>query len=172
MKPLWNHEHFRSDIDPTTSRQRAVETRLTPKLAGYGQSGERPCHVLIRSSHQRGTNSRLVPRCQDALRAASSCHRKRLGVNEVDVLVATHEAFGGHDAETCCPARGSQPGAQTGRHALERQEVDQKVYNMFWRWQIDREIFLSISKRMALVAEAVRPRIGLSQRRTEQKRPR
>jgi hypothetical protein len=147
MKPLRNQQHFRSDIEPTTSLQPAVETRLTPKLAGLCDPCERPCEDIIRSSHQRGTNWRLVPRCQDALRAAartaSPCHRKGLGVNEVDVLVATHEAIGGHDAETCCPARGSQPGAQAGRHALEGHEVDQKVYNMFWRWQIDREIFLN-----------------------------
>ena len=143
-----NQEHFRAGIGPTISLQPAVKTTLALKLAGLCRPCERPCHDLIGSSHQRGTNSRLVPRCRSVPRAAaqtaSSCHRKRLGVNEVDVLVAPRGASDAHAVETCCPARGSQPGAQAGRHALEGQEVDQKVYNMFWRWQIDREIFLLI----------------------------
>jgi hypothetical protein len=151
MKTLCTQVRFRAGIGPTISLQPAVKTTLALRLSGLCEPCLRPCDNLIGSSHQRGTNSRLVPRCRNVPRAAaqtaSSCDRKRLGVNEVDVFVATHEAIGGHDAETCCPARGSQPGAQAGRHAREGQEVDQKVYNMFWRWQTGRVIFLSIQRK-------------------------
>jgi hypothetical protein len=48
---------------------------------------------------------------------------QKLGIIRRDAIVKTQEAGGGHYVGNFCPARGSQPGAQAGRHALEGQEI-------------------------------------------------
>ena len=50
--------------------------------------------------------------------ALSGCPETRR--NRRHLIFETGELGGGHDVGDFCPARGSQPGAQAGRHALEK----------------------------------------------------
>jgi hypothetical protein len=114
MKTLCTQVRFRAGIGPTISLQPAVKLTLALRLSGLCEPCLRPCDNLIGSSHQRGTNSRLVPRCRNVPRAAaqtaSSCHRKRLGVNEVDVLVAPRGASDAHVLKLVAPLAVLSPG--------------------------------------------------------------
>jgi hypothetical protein len=44
---------------------------------------------------------------------------EKLGINQRRAILEACDASGGHDVGDFSPARGSQPGAQAGRHALD-----------------------------------------------------